>query len=479
MPEEHREAPDLESIFHPRGVAVVGASMKSGVGGNMFLDGFQAMGFSGDLYAVNLKAAEGSQIAGRPAYRTLADIPGPVDHVISSVPAPAVPGLVDEAAAKGARSIHLFTAGFRETGIGERAELEREVLRRARAGGIRLIGPNCMGLYCPESGLSFNTSFPLESGNVGVVAQSGGISRAIVGMGALRGLRFSRVVSFGNALDLDEADFYDYLAEQPDTAMVATYLEGAKDGPRTMRALRRLAARKPVVLLKGGETDAGSRAANSHTGVLAGSGRIWRAMARQTGVIMVDSVEDLCDQLSLLKAFPQGLTGARVAIAGSGGGVSVLEADACGRAGLDLPVLPDDIQERLREFTPVHGNSVRNPLDTFGIIDRENYVKTLRIASEADNIDVMILDTETDWGFRPQGRGDHLEATLGSIMEARRVVKKPIVIVVRDPLNPGAAQAWMDLQTRCVALGLPVFLGIEQAARALRRMVDWQQDRAR
>ncbi|HWO94093.1 MAG TPA: hypothetical protein VNL92_04955, partial [Dehalococcoidia bacterium] len=294
---------------------------------------------------------------------------------------------------------------------------------------------------------------------------------------ATRGLRFSKVISFGNALDLNEADFLEYFAADPETELVAVYLEGVQKGPRMFHALRSLAQRKPVVLLKGGATEAGSRAAASHTGSLAGAARVWQALARQSNAIAVDSIEEVCDQLVALQALPHGLSGNRAAIIGSGGGTSVLAADACAREGIDVPALPGDVQERLLEFTPLAGNSVRNPLDTFAITERDNFVRTVRIVGEAENIDFILLHTHAGWGFRQMTPGEALEQTIAGILASREATTKPVLVVLREPMSAEQAEPWMQLRTRCSAEGVPVFNGIERAARALSRVVEWHEQR--
>ena len=249
----------LEHLFHPRSVAVVGASTSQGPGGG-FVTAIQEMGYQGALYPVNPKAEE---IQGLKCYPSLLDVPGEVDYVISSVPARIVPQLVEDSAAKGAKAVHFFTAGFSETGEADRAGMEAHLLARARELGLRLIGPNCMGLYCPESGLSFMPGMPKEPGPVGMVSQSGANAGEFCRTGGVRGLRISKAISYGNALDLNESDFLEYLGQDTKTEIIVGYIEGVKDGQRFLRALRAAATAKPVIILKGGQTEAGARATAS------------------------------------------------------------------------------------------------------------------------------------------------------------------------------------------------------------------------
>src|SRR5262249_49929056 len=198
----------------------------------------------------------------------------------------------DDAAAKGVKVIHFFTAGFSETGDEERGGLERLVLEKARAAGIRIIGPNCMGLDAPESGLSFMPGFPTHAGDTAFISQSGANAGEFVRYAGARGVRFSKVASYGNAADLNECDFLEYAAQDPETRRIFGYIEGVRDGRRFVKVLKEAAGRKPVVILKGGITEAGSRAANSHTGSLAGSIEVFDALCRQAGALRARTMED-------------------------------------------------------------------------------------------------------------------------------------------------------------------------------------------
>jgi acyl-CoA synthetase (NDP forming) len=280
----------LEPLLHPRSIAVVGAS-GSGRGGG-FVSPLVELGFRGPIYPVNPKYDE---IMGMKAYPRVRDIPGPVDFVISSIPASQVLGLIADCAEKGVKLIHLFTARFSETGRQDAADLEQEILRQAKAGGIRLIGPNCMGVYIPEEGISFNNGMPKESGRVGLASQSGQAVGETVGFAAQRGIRFSKAISYGNALDFNECDYLDYFAQDPNTEIILLYIEGVRDGPRFLRSLRRAAAVKPVIVVKGGRGEAGTRATASHTASLAGSREIWNAVVNQAGVVTAADLEEMVD----------------------------------------------------------------------------------------------------------------------------------------------------------------------------------------
>jgi acyl-CoA synthetase (NDP forming) len=213
------------------------------------------------------------------------NLPGPVDYVVSCVPAWQTPELLEDCRASGVKVVQLYMAGFSETGQGEGIELQKQLVEMARRGRLRLIGPNCMGVYCPSSGMSFSLDFPREPGNIGLLCQSGGNAIYLIRSGAARGLRFSKAISYGNACDLNECDILEYLADDPETKVIAAYLEGTTDGRRLADVLAEAASAKPVVIYKGGYTEAGSRAAASHTGAMAGSQAIWDGVIRQAGAI--------------------------------------------------------------------------------------------------------------------------------------------------------------------------------------------------
>ena len=469
----------LEPIFHPRGIAVAGVSASSaGFGGNMFLTALRQQGYAGGIYPVNPKANE---IDGLPCFPTLQAIPGPVDYVISSVPARAVLGLIDDARAKGVRAIHFFTAGFRETGDEAKAELEQDVLRRARAAGIRLIGPNCMGIYEPGVGMTFQLGLPKEAGTIGVLSQSGLNAIEIVTHGAPRGLRFSKAISFGNATDLNESDFLEYLAHDPSTDVIAAYVEGVRDGPRFLRTIQAAARQKPLTLLKGGLTEAGGRATSSHTGSLAGSGQIWRALQRQAGFVLVETLEELID-CTVTFRFVRRPSGRRVAIVGGGGGTSVLAADACARAGLDVPVLAQETQRLLTEFTPDAGTSVRNPVDTMAMWRPEGAGKTLSVVAGDPGVDIVLLHMQTDWTNRP-GNVDltpeqFVSRAVDAAARASTESGKSVVVALREPLSVGGMENRLAMQSQLAQRGLASYTSVQAAASALGRCASWQELRS-
>ena len=357
------ERSNLEYVFSPRSMAVVGLSPDPhGTWLNqVYLQAPLDAGFNGPVYPVNLK---GGYIGKLRVYASLRDVPGPVDYVISCVPARHTPALLEDCRAAGVKVVQLYTAGFSETGQGEGIELQNQLLEIARRGRLRLIGPNCMGVYCPSSGMSFSLDFPKEPGNIGLLCQSGGNAIYLIRSGTARGLRFSKAISYGNACDLNECDILEYLADDPETKVIAAYLEGTTDGRRFADVLAKAASAKPVVIYKGGYTEAGSRAAASHTGAMAGSQAVWDGVIRQAGAIRVNSIEEMADTLmALLRMKPP--RGLNTCVVGVGGGASVLASDELEKAGLKLPPIPAPIQERMQQIIPPAGGMLRNPIDAF------------------------------------------------------------------------------------------------------------------
>lgn len=469
----------LDAIFHPRAVALVGVPSSESQGASRgFFTSLLEQDFpqkhEGRIYPVNPKVDE---ILGYRAYASLLDTPDPVDHVISLIPARAVPMLVEQAIQKGVRSIHFFTAGFSETGDEEMANLERTMVAKLTEAGIRVLGPNCMGLYVPSEGLAFMNQFPKEPGNVMFVSQSGANAGDVVrGLGA-RGVRFSKVISFGNGSDLRAHHFFDYAITDDETDLVTSYVEGVQDGPQFFAALKALAAVKPVILLKGGLTGAGARAAHSHTGSLAGSTQIFDAVCRQVGAWRAETMEDLQDASIAVSTGVRRVRGRGVCLIGGGGGTAVLASDALALAGLDVPPTPETTKRELAEFIPVAGTSINNPIDT-NMADGEVQERTLRIMARAENIDVIV--TSASFGRdadRPdmdveelKRRGSEQAERLGRLQEETGV---PIVLLTRS-----APRSVVEhFQHEAYRHGLGAFPTIHRAARAIAAILDWRARR--
>jgi acyl-CoA synthetase (NDP forming) len=377
---------EFNNIFFPKTIAVIGASDSDG-----FSQALMGAKLRDGLFLVNPKYKE---LQGKKCYANILDIEARIDYVIIAVPALLVPRVLTECIQKGVKAVHVFTAGFSETGLGDRKVLEDEIQNIAR-GRVSLIGPNCMGICCPKSGLAFIPGVSVKEGSVGVISQSGTFAEQFLSIGELRNVRFSKVVSYGNAIDLDCPDFLEYLAHDSETQVIALYLEGIKDGNRLRATMTEAAKLKPVLALKGGVTEHGRRAASSHTGSLAGSPEIWSSLFKQVGVVQVDDFNELLDTALALSYVPLP-SGKGTAIITNSGGFSVLETDLCVKAGLEVPQFTKETLAKLREMVPLAGTSINNPLDAWPIFyNTPGTAGTLADAIKAiahdKNIDSIIL----------------------------------------------------------------------------------------
>ena len=470
---------DLDPVFHARSVAVVGASANPDTPGYDYVRSIQALGYKGEIYPVNPK---GGEILGLTVYPSLADVPGDVDYVISCIPSDHILDLVRHAAESNVKAIQLFTGRFSETGRPEGVELERRLLDQARAAGIRLIGPNCMGILYPAHGLSFRSDMSAKPGAVGFLSQSGNLLFELSHFGEPRGLYFSKAVSYGNGVDLDESDFLDYFANDAETKVIGAYLEGVRDGQRFLRALRRAAAAKPVVVLKGGRTSAGTRSAASHTAALAGASRVWDAALRQSGAIAVATVEDLIDtliafsymHLTLARARERGPGGeGRLGMVGAGGGRSVLTADLCEELGLSVPPLPPDIDAKVAERAPDLAGWVTNPVDQ-SILAGSGLGggQVLEWMDESPGIDLLLANMNEAWAFGRPNAADLLSRVADRFIKVGAQTHKPFGVALA-PSDYSDEDRWRTISAvrdRLVGAGIATFPSVERAVRALARV---------
>ncbi len=443
--------------------------------GHAFVQCLQDSGFRGRLYPVN---PAGGEIRGLPVYRRLSDIPGRVDYVISCIPARLTPQLVRDSAAKGARVVSFFTAGYSESGRREGREMEDELLRAARAAGVRLLGPNCLGLYCPETGLSFAADFPKDKGGVAFIAQSGGNSIYLIRTAGRRGVRFSKAVSYGNACDVSECDLMEYFITDSDTTMVAAYIEGIRDARRFRRVLQRLAAAKPVIILKGGSTPGGAVAASSHTGSLAGQDESWEGLLRQTRAIRVHDLDEMADMLVAL-SFPGHPRGRRVAVFGSNGGFSVLTADDFIRAGFELPQLDPPWQQRLHEAVARFSRSdagmiLKNPFDITNIASAEGLQAAMKTMADSGCFDLMVAQlsiSNSGWPFVDSPFTAWPGIFVDALLAVHRETGRPTAVILHSITHPVELERFGALQQKCQSAGLPVYDSIPRAVLALDRLV--------
>lgn len=466
----------LRRVFDPRTVAVVGDKQAMGY---MWLRNMRT--FQGPVYSVQIDPKEipGIEALGIPNYPSLLDIPDEIDYVVCAVPRPIAPRIVADCAKKGVGGVTLFTSGFAETGEEEGIRLQEEIARVARDNGLVLVGPNCMGIYNPALGVRQSGEQPTgEGGPVGFISQSGTHAISFSLLGAAHGVRISRAVSMGNGAVVDVSDYLEFLAGDEETRVIALYVEGVRDGRRFFRVLRETAQRKPVVIWKGGQTEAGQRGAASHTAALATASSVWQAVVRQAGVVCTDTVDETVDAVKALLLLKPG-TGRRVGLMAMTGGQSVVIADTFAREGLEVPLLTAPSYEKLASFFNIIGGSYRNPLDIGGTVgwggSRANLVRMLDIVSEDEHIDAVALELGSGfmarrWQADPKALDDMLEA-LAAYQERS---PKPFLTI----MHPGHLEAIVaELRERVTASGIASFPSFESAARALRRFVDYHRFR--
>ncbi|MFH1351053.1 MAG: CoA-binding protein [Pseudomonadota bacterium] len=436
----------LDALLHPQSVAVVGVprGMKTG---KLYLMALLDQGFRGRIYPINPEAEE---IEGLKAYPSVSAVPGKVDLAIILVPNNQALSVIQECAAKGVKGAVLFTAGYTETGTEEGKVLEQELVRVARSSGMRLIGPNGMGFYSPRSGLSFFPRLSREPGPVGIISHSGSLTNILGLTASQKGVRFSKVISLGNECDLGFGDFLTYLGRDQETGLIGCYIEGIKNGPSFLRALRGASLRKPVIVWKVGMTLEGSRAAASHTGALAGAGDIWGGVARQGGAVTVIGFGAWVDALMGFSMLPSYL-GDRIGIVTGMGGLAVSAAEACGSEGLRLAALSDETRSSLAKFVPPTGTSLHNPIDAglSAYLDVELYIQSARTLARDPGVDaVMVLGI----GATPEANRHYSD----SIIQIYQEYKKPFLMVGIPGFDPGFARKFCEA-------GVPFFESSERA----------------
>ena len=371
-------------MLKARRVAVVGASKDPTKFSGVLVPSILSGGYTGEVIPVNPRA---EVVAGLKCYPSVSDIPGTLDLVVIAVPAKFVPGVLHEAADKGAAGAIIISAGGRESG---KPEFDREILRIARERGLRFFGPNIQGIsYGPNRLCAVFWPVVTEHGPLAVVGQSGTVVAAITDWAQDDGLGVSASISLGNQADICESDVLRLMAEDEHTRVTALYLEGVDDGPRFMAAVKDVAMKKPLVVLKCGRSQRGREAVASHTGSLAGSDKVFSGVCRHYGVVRADDSEGLYDAAKILACMPLP-AGRRVLVISSSGGSCALAADTGDAQGLVLPDLPDSYVAALRKLDLAEWGSFANPLD-LATIAVEQFRATVRLADAADFADIILL----------------------------------------------------------------------------------------
>ena len=389
VPQHHQHAPDeiltaMKRILEPSAVAVIGASAEDGKIGNSVMRNLIDGGYEGELYPVHPKA---DQILGHQCYPSIVDIPGNVDIAIFCIPAQFVASVIAECGRKQVAGAILIPSGFAE--IGEH-ELQDEIVKVAREANVRLMGPNIYGFYYTHKNLCATFCTPYnEKGSVALSSQSGGVGMAIIGFSRSAKMGVSAIVGLGNKSDIDEDDLLTYFEQDPNTSVIAMHVEDLKDGRAFASVAKRVSKTKPVVVLKAGRTSLGAKAANSHTGALAGDDRVYDAVLRQSGVVRAKSLNDMLEFARGLAVLPTP-KGENVLILTGAGGSGVLLSDACVDNDLALMAMPSDLDAAFREYIPPFG-AAGNPVDITGGEPPTTYRATIDLALRDERIHSLVL----------------------------------------------------------------------------------------
>jgi acyl-CoA synthetase (NDP forming) len=457
---------DLDPFFHPEGVALIGASSDPERIGGRPLRFMLESGLKAPLYAVN---KNGGDVQGLPAYKTILDVPGVVDHAIVCVPAPAVSSAVDECIRKGVRVIQVLTAGFAELGAEGRVQQDA-ILAKCQASGVRLIGPNSLGLLNVQSGLHATFSTLLDgakpkAGTIALATQSGAFGSCAYGMATLRGLGFSKIVATGNEADVDVAECIEYLASDPSTRVILAALESCRDGNRLRSALRAAAAAgKPVVVMKVGRTDLGAAAASTHTGSLAGNDAIYDTVFAECGAWRAHSIEEMLDIAYLLTVTGTMPKGDSMGVVTGSGGIGVLMADHAGDHGLAMPPLPEAAAKAARELLPFA--VAANPLDMTAQVTsvKGGVTKTLEVMLQHGGYDSVLAY------LAHSGLSTHrFEPSIAPLKALHERYPDQLLVLVMLSSD--------EVTERLDAIGIPVFADPSRAVKAVAAAAAMQRRR--
>jgi acetyltransferase len=450
---------NLDKIFHPDSIAVVGASGKEGTIGRSVLTNLVEGGFGGEVFPVNPKY---DRLQGRRCHPRISDAPATPDLAVIAIPIKKVPDVIDECVQEGVRGAVILSAGGREAGEAGR-RVEASIAQKASRGGLRIIGPNCLGIVCPQEGLnaSFVARMP-PAGKLAFISQSGAICSAMLDLSLKENMGYRYFISIGSMLDVDFGDLIDYVGNDPQVSSVLLYIESLSHFRKFMSAARAVSRMKPIVVLKSGRSEAGARAASSHTGAMTGDDRIYDAAFRRAGMERVGTIGDFFDCAELL-AKQDRPAGPRITILTNSGGPGVMTADAVAEYGLSLNPLSEAVLAKLDRVLPAHWSRA-NPIDILGDADAQRYVDALGGIDPADTDGLLVI-------LNPQAMTDPAE------------VARELAAAVHG-LSCQVFTSWMggkgvDEGIRVLnEAGIPTFPTPDQAVRAFRHLHDYGKNLA-
>jgi len=463
---KHNFKQQLDRIFSPCSVAVIGVSKNGINAGSRFLQSLVKFQFKGKLYAVTPLADNVFNIK---AYPSILDIPGSVDHVIVCIPSHDISSVIKQCVEKSVNSVAIFTSGFSESGSKQGNHLEKKLIKITQNSNVRIIGPNCMGLYCPSIGLTFRDDLPQKSGSVSFISQSGGMAITSILSAAEKKVYFNKTVSYGNEIDLTASDFLDYFADDNDTSMIMLYIEGIKNGKKFFSALKKASAKIPVVVLKGGITKAGNRAVISHTGALSGVSDVWSAAVRQSGGIQTYSIEEFVDTACALH-FIKPFKGKKLGVVTISGGIGVNLTDLAVNMGFEIPPFPKFIQKMLNKLICLPGTGIQNPIDmAAAFFNTETYYQLFTLLDKSDSLDIIMMHVSMEYLLRFKDIiPESAQLIVDEIIKSALSLNKPFVLIIPYTIKDDERK---EIELKFLDKKIPVFPTIERALIAINHCI--------
>ena len=465
------QANSLEKVFNPRSVAYIGVSRGEGTYKNWYLKSMFGSKYTGEIFLINPNA---TKLLGLNAYPNIKDITEEIDLAVITLPAQYVLQSTKDCVEANVKAIIIITTGFAELGK-EGEKLQKEIVKITRANGIRIVGPNCMGIFSSSSGLNTTGFYPFPVGDIALVTQSGNIGEIMFRLALRYQTGYSKFISVGNQADIMFHEYLEYLGDDPQTKVIAMYVEGFKDGRSFLDTVKKIAPKKPIVAIKVGKSEAGARSAASHTGSFAGKEEISNGILKQNGIIRVDNYHELIAVAEAFTKLPY-LKHNQIATLGGGGGHGTLAADAAAKYGLELPILSSETQEKLKAILPEF-SSCRNPVDITG--GGKNYPIEFHDCAKAcledDQISgAVIYGMFADWKDQEEDAVEKHEAVADKICRLVKDSQKPIIMqtTAAEEVDGIALRSPIRLLRKG---GVPVYATVEMATKAMASLFEHDQ----
>ena len=464
----------LERAFNPRNVAVIGAARHNNF--SWIRSHLTFHQNHGKVFHVNINQDEwpGAKALGVDCFASLLDIPEPVDYVTVSVPRQVVPRVLEDCIKKEVTAVHVFAAGFGESGEDEGIRLDHEISEMARKSGLLVIGPNCLGLYNPAKGIRQSSGqYYGESGYMGYISQSGTQATGFTMEADANDIKISKCISMGNGLVVDLPDFIDYLAEDEDTKVIGMYVEGPRDPRRFFKSLKEACKKKPVLIWKVGQTEDAARATAAHTNTPYLREDLWSSLVDRCGAIQVDSLEEMIDTIKAVSLIPPA-TGYNMGLFALSGGHSTEMASVFSRFGFKIPPLTERSYQELGSFFNLQGGNYVNPIQAMGV-SKEHYARIVDILRKDENLDLVAIELSA--GPLSQSQ-DFLDERIQAIKDSKEGSLKPVILIITTSFPRVDSSVLDSIGNRLAQDGIPCFYSFQRGAQALKRVVTYHTIRA-